>query len=129
MLKVARFAPDARLRVRWLSLGMAAAALLLVLHSGGFGCPMLRVFHQPCPTCGTSRALSLLVRGRLPESLALQPLALPAVVCSWLVLGLGLEALWLRTPGTQLLRPRGNRWLLAATGGVFSLVFWLWLAR
>lgn len=127
MLKVARFAPDGRLRA--VSLGVAAATLSAVLSTGGFGCPMLRVFHRPCPTCGTSRALSLLMRGQVSESLTLQPLALPAVICSWLVLGLAIQALWQRTPALELLRSRANRWLLLATGSVFALTFSLWLGR
>jgi len=127
MLKVARFGPDAR--VRGVALGLAAAALLLVSWSGGVGCPMLRVFHRPCPTCGMSRALALLMHGRISESLLLQPLALPAAVSSWLVLGLAGQALWLRTSAAELLRPRAHRWLLALFSAVFSLVFVLWLAR
>ena len=126
MLKVARFAPEAR--VRGVALGLAAATLLLVLWSGGFGCPMLRVFHHPCPTCGMSRALALLMRGRVSESLLLQPLAVPALICSWLVLSQAVLALWQRTPAAELLRAPANRWLLVATGAVFLLVFCLWLA-
>lgn len=128
MLKVARFAPDAVSRSRWLSLGLAAAALLLLMWSGGLGCPMVRVFHQPCPTCGMTRALALLVRGRVSESLLLQPLAVPALICSWLVLSQAVLAFWQRTPAAELLRAPANRWLLVATGAVFLLVFCLWLA-
>jgi hypothetical protein len=129
MPKVARFAPDAVSRSRWLSFGLAGAALLLLMWSGGLGCPMLRVFHQPCPTCGMSRALALLMHGQWRASLQLQPLALPATLCSWLVLSQAMLALWQRTPAAELLRAPANRGLLLTTGVVFLLVFALWLAR
>jgi len=127
MLKVARFVPDERAGARWLSLGLAAAAVLLMTSAPWLGCPMLRVFHHTCPTCGMSRALGLLVRGQLTASLALQPLALPAVVSSWLTLAAGLEGALRSTPPSELVRE--NRWLLLATAGVFSGVLGLWLAR
>jgi hypothetical protein len=129
MLKVARFAPEAVSRHRWLSWGLAGVVVLLLLCSGGVACPMQRVFHQPCPTCGMTRALALLVRGQWLASLSLQPLALPAMVCSWLVLGEAVLALWQRTPPAELLRSPAKRWLLLATGAVLLLVFGLWLAR
>ena len=127
MLKVARFVPDERPGARWLSLGLAAAAVLLMTSNHWLGCPMLRVFHHACPTCGMSRALGLLVRGQLTASLSLQPLALPAVVSSWLTLAAGLQGVLCSTPPSELVRAK--RWLLLATTGVFSAVLWLWLAR
>lgn len=129
MLKVARFVPEAVSRSRWVSWGLAAVALLLLLWSGGLGCPMQRVFHQPCPTCGMTRALALLLHGQWLASLSLQPLALPALLCSWLVLSEAVLALWQRTPAAELLRSPANRWLLLTSGAVFSLVFAFWLAR
>ena len=74
-----------------------------------------------------SRALALLLRGQFAESFALQPLALPAVVCSWLALAAGLEGVLRRTPGVTLWRT--HRRLLAVASSVFLLVFALWLAR
>jgi uncharacterized membrane protein HdeD (DUF308 family) len=133
MPKVARFAPDARLgqraqpQLRWLSLGVAAAAVSIFTASDWFACPMQQVFHHACPTCGMSRALSLLLRGHFATSFRLQPLALPAVVCSWLTLAAGFEGLLRGTPAVTLWRT--HRWLLAVTSSVFLLVFALWLAR
>jgi hypothetical protein len=129
MLKVARFAPEPVSRSRWLSLGLAAVALLLLMWSGGLGCPMLRVFHQPCPTCGMTRALVLLMHGQCRASFSLQPLALPVLLCSWLVLSQAILALWQRTPAAELLRSPANRGLLVAASAVFLLVFSRWLAR
>jgi Protein of unknown function (DUF2752) len=133
MPKVARFAPDAPLglraqpKLRWLSLGLAAAAVLLFTASDWFPCPMQQVFQHACPTCGMSRALSLLLRGHFAASFRLQPLALPAAVCSWLLLAAGLEGLLRGTPAVTLWRR--HRWLLAITTSVFLLLFALWLAR
>lgn len=133
MPKVARFAPDAPLGaraqpgLRWLSLGAGGAFVLLLTVSDWLTCPMQQLFHHACPTCGMSRALSLLLRGQVAQSFALQPLALPAVASSWLVLAAGLEGVLRGTPGAALWRQ--HRWLLALTSCVFLLVFALWLAR
>lgn len=127
MPKVARFVPDAQLGLRWLSLAVAAAAVLLVTSSDWLACPMQQVFHHACPTCGMSRALALMLQGQLTASLAAQPLALPALACSWLVLGFGLEGLLRGTSALALWRQ--NRRLLGATASVFWLVFALWLVR
>lgn len=125
MLKAARFVPEARKGARWLSLSLATAAMLVVTSSGWFGCPMLRVFHHGCPTCGVSRALALLTRGQLAASFQLQPLALPAVSSSWLTLAAGLEGVLRSTRPCELVR--ANRWLLLATTGIYCGLIWLWL--
>ena len=133
MPRVARFAPDAQLSLparpglRWLSLSAAAAAVLVFTAGSWLVCPMQQLFHHACPTCGMSRALELLLRGQFTASFALQPLALPAAACSWLVLAAGLEGVLRGTPAVTLWRK--HRRLLAAATGVFLLVFALWLAR
>jgi hypothetical protein len=133
MRRVARFVPDAQplLRaqpgLRWLCLGIGSAAVLLLTASDRFACPMQRLFDHACPTCGMSRALGLLLRGHFAESFALQPLAVPAVATSWLLLAAGLEGVLRGTAGVAMWR--AHRWLLAVTCGVFLLVFTLWLAR
>lgn len=133
MPKVARFAPDvppslrAQAGLRWLGWGLAAAVVVAFTSSDWLVCPMQQFFHHACPTCGMSGALALLLRGQFTASFALQPLALPAVTCSWLVLAAGLEGVLRGTPAFTLWR--AQRGLLAVTAGVFSLVFALWLAR
>lgn len=133
MPKVARFVPDAPLglrarpHLRWLCLGVAAALALLLTASNWLACPMQQLFHHACPTCGMRRALALLLRGHFAESFTLQPLALPAITCGWLLLAAGLEGVLRGTPAVTLWR--SQRWLLTVTTGVFLLVFALWLAR
>ncbi|HEX2876328.1 MAG TPA: DUF2752 domain-containing protein [Polyangiaceae bacterium] len=133
MPKVAPFAPDTPLglraqpHLRWLSLGVAAAAVLRLTAGDWLACPMQQLFHHACPTCGMSRALGLLLHGQFAESFTLQPLTLPAVACSWLVLGAGLEGVLRGTAAVSLWR--SHRWLFAVTASVFFLVFALWLAR
>lgn len=127
MLKAARFAPG--VRARWLSGSLAAAIVLLVTSGNWLGCPMQRVFHRPCPTCGTSRALWLLAHGHVDESIALQPLAAPAVLWCWLMLSVALNGLRSGTPPRELLRARANRAGLLLGGALFSAIFALWWAR
>jgi hypothetical protein len=94
-----------------------------------FTCPMVSLFHQPCPTCGIRRALLLLMRGRVSESLALQPLALPALL-SFFALAEGVigSALVGGAPFDLLRQARGRvRFALAAL--VFALLLALWALR
>ncbi len=51
-------------------------------------CPIYRLFHRPCPGCGLTRAFLLLFQGKLRQSLAYHPLALPLLLSSLLYGGL-----------------------------------------
>ena len=64
-------------------LGLALAALLL--HLLGIGCPIRRLTGIPCAGCGMSRALLLLLQGRLREAAAYHPLVFlaPAALAVW----------------------------------------------
>lgn len=43
-------------------------------------CPMRMLFGIPCPGCGTTRALWLLLQGKVGEAAAINPLWIPIVV-------------------------------------------------
>ena len=49
-------------------------------------CPMKRFLGVPCPTCGTTRAVVLLVKGRFAEAFSMQPLAVAALCASAVLL-------------------------------------------
>ena len=80
-------------------------------------CPLKRLAGVPCPTCGSTRAVVLLLRGDLCGAFALQPLASAAVcllpsawAAAWIVFGWRRTALFLRA---ALRRPL-FWWLCAA---------------
>ena len=49
-------------------------------------CPIKRLTHLPCSACGTTRAISLLLDGRLNESIQMNPLGLITILSCSLVL-------------------------------------------
>jgi hypothetical protein len=55
----------------------AIAALPLAL--GWQHCPVAMIFHRPCPGCGITRAIELLVGGHVSASIRMHPLAVPAL--------------------------------------------------
>lgn len=79
----------------WLHLALAAAGALPALANA---CPFLVLTQEPCPLCGTSRAVTALLSGDLSSSLAHNPL------------GLGLIALAATQPPYRLLRTLRPAW-------------------
>lgn len=47
---------------------------------GVSSCPVARFLHVPCPGCGMTRAIDLLVHGDIAASLAMHPLAVPTAL-------------------------------------------------
>ena len=43
-------------------------------------CPVARFLHTPCPGCGMTRAVDLLLHGEIGASLAMHPLAIPTLL-------------------------------------------------
>ena len=68
-------------RLRFALLGIAIYYLVVHFVFGQF-CPMQIFFHFPCPGCGMTRALFLVLTGSWEEAWALQPL-----VFGWVALG------------------------------------------
>lgn len=92
-------------------------------------CPSAMMFHRPCPGCGMTRAIDLLSAGDVLGSLAMHPLAVPALLVQAAV-AVGTVAVTF-THGTPLefWRVRWGRaitWALAVVGG---LAIALWIAR
>ncbi len=61
------------LRATGVALGLAALAFLL--GSTGIPCGFARMFHTPCPGCGSTRAMLALVSGDLHAFVRYNPLA------------------------------------------------------
>ncbi|HEY2587820.1 MAG TPA: DUF2752 domain-containing protein [Tepidisphaeraceae bacterium] len=79
------------LRSRWVSLSLAAAGSLQVgaalAHLPGMPCPILHLFHVPCPGCGLSRACAATLHtdfGAACRLHAFAPLFLLAIALFWL---------------------------------------------
>ena len=59
-------------------------------------CPIKRLTHLPCSACGTTRAISLLLDGRLNESIQMNPLGLITILSCSLVLAASIRDLLLQ---------------------------------
>ena len=96
---------------------------------GAVQCPTAHVFHFPCPGCGMTRALRLLVAGELGASLAMHALAVPtalsqaAVAVASIVSTMHFGAPW------SLLRARWGRAVVGLVVLVLVADVLLWGAR
>ena len=63
-----------------LAVGLVAGCVALAHVFGLTLCPLKRLLGVPCPTCGTTRAVVLLLRGDVCGAFALQPLAMAVAV-------------------------------------------------
>ncbi len=70
---------------------LLAASVWLIWVMVGLECPILTLFHVPCPTCGFTRAWVLLFQGQWQASLQMHPMAVPLTLA--LVLAFHLKIL------------------------------------
>jgi hypothetical protein len=85
-------------------------------------CPVYRYLHFLCPGCGSTRALSALLHGRLAEALHYNPLFV--VLLPLLLLGAGM-AYWTAVARNQVKWPQVSSsaiTLLLAVATVFTIV-------
>jgi hypothetical protein len=72
---------DRRTRFFRALLGVALWGLaVLPTLVGAQRCTFARVFHRPCPGCGMTRAIDLLLIGQWRASLHMHPLAVPTLL-------------------------------------------------
>ena len=86
-------------------------------------CALKNLIGTPCPTCGFTRAMALLVRGQWGASVTMHPWALLLaiqVVLAWAVWGL-----WI----AGRLRDRPDRWVPHIVALNLAFLALLWLAR
>jgi hypothetical protein len=122
--------PGARVRV--LRAGLTAlvwAVSALPVLLGYQQCAIATLFHVPCPGCGMTRALRLLVEGHAAASLRMHPLALPVLAAgSLLILSTVWTALTIGMP-FYIHQSRFGRAGIAFAVVVYALATALWVAR
>ena len=72
---------------------MAVASQLKIFR---WTCPIKRLTHLPCSACGTTRAIYLLLDGRLNESIQMNPLGLVTILLCLLALVISVRDLLLQ---------------------------------
>jgi hypothetical protein len=97
----ARFAPVLApiLRRPLLSLVLAASGtgqvFATIFHAPAMRCPVMELFHVPCPGCGVSRACAATLQGEWSQAIhlhAFAPLFLVAILLFWLAAALPAHA-------------------------------------
>jgi hypothetical protein len=126
-----RVAP-ARTRARSRAAALVAAiwfvtALPVIL--GITQCPVARFLHEPCPGCGMTRAIELLVHGDVSASLAMHPLAVPTLLVQLVFAALTIIVTWQRGTPFVLWQVRAARITVYAAAIVLGLDLVLWIVR
>lgn len=91
-------------------------------------CPFATLFHAPCPGCGMTRAVKLLIGGHWRASLRMHPLALP-VLLAGACLALAMAWATLDTGAPSIHRSRFGRVALVSAGIVYAACLVLWGLR
>jgi hypothetical protein len=112
------------------ALGVAAVWGLAAVPSA-FGvpqCGFAKVFHAPCPGCGMTRAVRLLLIGNWRGSLHMHPLALPVLLAAGCF---ALSTVWVtyRRGYPLVHESRLGRGALVALGVVYVASIALWGLR
>jgi hypothetical protein len=66
---------------------------------GWIRCPLAALYHIPCPGCGMTRAMLLLLTGHVEASLRMNALAVPVALASAALALAALDEAPARTPG------------------------------
>ena len=105
--------------------GLAAAPVLLGLQP----CLFARVLRLPCPTCGLTRAIQLLLAGHFHASLRMHPLAIPlAAGFAAIALSIAISALT-RGAAHAFHRTWHGRGALVFFGLAYAAAIALWVLR
>lgn len=98
---------------------------------GGWnGCLFRYIFHIPCPSCGTTRAVRAVFHGEWLESLYFNPLGillsiLMVVIPIWIIIDLS-KGTSSFLKAYQATEKKLQRWPYALTGIVAILINWIW---
>lgn len=92
-------------------------------------CTIARIFHQPCPGCGLTRAAHLMMDGHVVASLSIHPLLVPVLLAHVLLAAATIHATWLRGTPFYFYRTPLGRWSLRILGFVYIAAILLWIAR
>lgn len=104
-----------------------AAALPVAL--GWQGCAIATLLHRPCPGCGMTRALRLLVSGDVAASLRMHPLAVPVLLAGGLFMASTVWSTLVLGSPIHIHRTRFGRSTIVALVIVYAAALALWVAR
>jgi hypothetical protein len=115
--------------LRAMALAGAWGVLMLPPALGWQRCSVAVLLHHPCPGCGMTRAVLLLLRGDVAGSLHMHPLAIP-VLGVWLAfMASTVVSTWSTGTPFTLYGGRLGKTTLAAMVVVYALALLLWILR
>ncbi|HEY3815681.1 MAG TPA: DUF2752 domain-containing protein [Polyangiaceae bacterium] len=121
--------PLGRRALRASAVAAAWGLAILPVAMGWQRCAVAMLLHRPCPGCGMTRAILLLVGGHVEASLRMHALAVPALLMGVFLM---LATVWTTLVlGTPLIPYRGllGRMVLAGMALVYGATLVLWIAR
>ena len=92
-------------------------------------CPVATFLHRPCPGCGMTRAIRLLIHGDFAASLRMHALALPVLVAGVLVAVATVWATLVFGSPVRLVRTRLGRFALGLAAVAYAAAIALWVLR
>lgn len=122
-------APAPRHPVRAVGVAAAWALAATPALTGIQRCPSALFLHRPCPGCGMTRAVWRLVAGDVHGSLAMHPLAIPAVVATALVALAMVRVTFLHGTPATMASDRLSRVAVVAFAAVQCASVLVWIAR
>jgi hypothetical protein len=113
------------------ALGVAAvwAVAMLPALLGWQRCTVALLLHHPCPGCGMTRAMRLLLAGHVEASLRMHPFAVPVLGVWLLFMASTVYSAWSAGTPLTFYRDRFGRITLAILVVVYCATFVLWLLR
>ena len=105
--------------------GLAVAPAVLGLQP----CLFARILRLPCPTCGLTRAMQLLIAGHLDASVRMHPLAIPLVAAFAAIAFSIATAALTRGSVHQFHRTWHGRAALVLFGAAYAAAVALWVLR
>jgi hypothetical protein len=122
--------PAGRKRVARLAVVCAVWVLCAVpVVTGWQRCPVALFLREPCPGCGMTRALRLLLRGHVARSLQMHPLAVPVLLAGIGIAGATVWATWALGTPVRVTQTRAGRAAIAAAIAVYTAALVLWGLR
>jgi Protein of unknown function (DUF2752) len=117
---------------RVLRAGVVAAAwgvAALPVALGWQQCAVARLLHEPCPGCGMTRAVRLLLDGQVTASLRLHPLAVPVLLVGTLFMGATVWTTLAEGSPLHIHETRLGKATLVAMVVVYGAALVLWVLR
>ncbi len=109
--------------------GAIVGAFIVLAYVFGITiCPLRRLTGIPCPTCGSTRAFVLLLKGDVSGAVSLQPLISLAMLVCPLLYTLSLAILGVRRTQTVIAGASRNRlfWFTVVCAALLNWAYMIW---